>query len=239
MRDESPARSGRLRVIIGTVVAGLVALGVVAAGGALLPQASAWSSRPDVQLLDAVPTDSPSPVPTDTPSPSPTDGQVITVICETDGDPPTCTGPEPGVCPIDTPSPLPTATAGGVTTMAAFVAMADPPCTIRVQQVVAVSEVFKAPKKPKVGDTVEIQVDIQVPSKAKDAAQNAIDLVTKKGKTVVSILLVTKVYQVDDLGALVVYVEVYGINVQAKGYGVGMGVKDGTGAKLALAVVLP
>jgi hypothetical protein len=47
------------------------------------------------------------------------------------------------------------------------------------------------------------------------------------------------VYQVDDLGALVVYAEVFGITVNAKGYSLGMGVKDGTGAKLALPVVLP
>jgi flagellar basal body L-ring protein FlgH len=124
--------------------------------------------------------------------------------------------------------------------MAVRVPLADPPpCTIKVQQVVVVSELFKAPKAPRVGDTLDIQLDLNVDSKAKDAAQAAINTVTNKGKTVLSVTMRAKVFQVDDLGALVVYAQVTGITVNAKGYSLGVGLADGSGAKLALPVVLP
>ncbi|MFG2039090.1 hypothetical protein [Dactylosporangium sp. NPDC048998] len=148
-----------------------------------------------------------------------------------------CSISAPETCLVPKPSPSPTKAFA----VAAKLLLADPPapCRIKVKQVVVVSEVFKADKKPKVGDTLEIQIDINATSAAKDSAKKAIDYLAGKGKTVASITVVGKVTGVDDLGALVVYCQVTTINAQAKGYGVSMGVTDGPKLALAVTVIEP
>ncbi|HEY7202328.1 MAG TPA: hypothetical protein VIC57_19070 [Candidatus Dormibacteraeota bacterium] len=246
-----------LRVAAGAGIAGLIVLGVVLttgwtwagahargvpvaiASGDPSPVASDPPAPSPTPFPSPVPQPSPTPLPfpspSDVPMPSPTPTATDDfTICEAGDDPSPCLGPEPVVCAAD-PVASPSPTIEVVT----FAFRLDPPkpCTIKVQQVVAVSELFQAPSTPKVGDTLDIELNLTVPSKARDTAQAAIDMVTKKGKTVLSVTIRAKVYMVDDLGALVVYAQVDSVTVSAKGnYSLTQAFTNG--AKFALPVVV-
>jgi hypothetical protein len=256
MRMAPEVSSNRPRIVAGTVVAGLLVLGIALVGGSRFVSASASTPPPSGNLAGSVrltastdttspaPTGMPSPSPTDTPSPAPTGmpGPVPTdglTICETGEDLTPCLGTEPTVCPAGAVNPSPSPTLASAGTLATYSVRLDPPkpCTVKVTQVVAVSELFQADTKPKVGDTLDIQLNLAVPSKAQNAAQAAIKMVTDKGKTPITVTIRATVYMVDDLGgALVVYAQVDAVNISAKGYALSVGYSNGE--KFALPVVL-
>jgi hypothetical protein len=277
----------RLR-ILGTVVAGLTAAGLVLTGSTALvhPVASAFnlagmvSAAAPTDTPSPVPTDTPSPVPTDTPSPAPTDTPSPVPTDSPSPVPtdspspvptddtggcvaldawPSCVDPEPDECAADGPGPSPSpdpslspdpspspspSPSGSVSTMA-FVKLAPPKaCTVKVQQVVPVSELMRVQGKgrPKVGDTLEVTLDLAYASPAKDVAGAAIQMAKDRDKgKILSVTVSGKVYSIDDTGgAYVVYVECDGgIVFTAPGYRVYMPAKLGTQTKFGVAIVDP
>jgi len=176
----------------------------------------------------STPSPGPTSEPTVTASPAPTPDSVVECESEDVAEFEACLqaawGEGPATCPVPTAEPTPT-TAGDMAVLAA----ADPPCTIKAKQIVAVSELFEAPKAPKVGDTLELELNISLPSGAKNAADAAIKMVTDKGKTVIGVKIRSKVFQIDDNGgAIVVYAQANCIEVSAKGnYGLVQGFVNG------------
>ena len=209
-----------------SIVGGIVA-GVMLIGGAVALGSANAATGPTLVASPSEPPPPPPPPPVPTPTPS---GPSDFTICEAGEDPSPCLPPEPTTCPAPLPTP---------TTPPDLDTFADPPkpCTVKVKQVVAVSELFESATKPKVGDTLEIELNLTLPSKAKNTAQAALDMVTKKGKTPLSVTIRAKVTGVDDLGALVVYAQVDSVTVTAKGYSLTQAWAT-TGEKFALPVVL-
>ncbi len=175
------------------------------------------------------------------PSPSPSPSYELICDIEDSPLPDPCPIEGPSICPITEPSPSPTLEPPAGRDSVRLVALnlpPDPPkpCKIKVQQVVVVSEVFKAEKKPKVGDTLEIEVDINATTAAKNAAQKAIDVILGRGKALATVTVLCTVTNIDDHDALLVTCQVTMIYATARGVNVGMNVNNGP--KIVLGITL-